>query len=99
MVTHVTLYRFTEQGAKNIASTVERADRISQGIGQMGGRLLQVLWLQGQYDILTIAEWPDDEIGTAGVIGLVKAGNVTSETLRAFDREAMLRILAKVPQG
>ncbi|HEY8744591.1 MAG TPA: GYD domain-containing protein [Chloroflexota bacterium] len=96
MVTYVTLYRWTEQGAKNVTDTVQRVEQAIPVVEQAGGRVLATYWLQGQYDFMTIAEWPDEEKATAFFLNLAKLGNVRSETLRAFDKETMQRILQNV---
>jgi uncharacterized protein with GYD domain len=96
MPTYVSLLRWTEQGIKNARASVERAEQASAAAQRAGGRLQTVLWTQGAYDIVTIAEFPDDESATAFLIGVGGQGNIRSETLRAFNAEEMKRILAKV---
>jgi uncharacterized protein with GYD domain len=97
MPTYVSLLRWTEQGIKNAKSTLERAEQASAAVQRTGGRLQTVLWTQGAYDIVTVAEFPDEESATAFLIGLGGQGNVRSETMRAFNAEEMKRILAKLP--
>ncbi|HEY3079948.1 MAG TPA: GYD domain-containing protein [Chloroflexota bacterium] len=97
MPTYVSLLRWTDQGVKNAKASVERAEQASAAVQRLGGRLQTVLWTQGSYDIVTIAEFPDEESATAFLIGLGGQGNVRSETMRAFNAEEMKRILAKLP--
>jgi uncharacterized protein with GYD domain len=51
----------------------------------------------GQYDIVSIVDAPDDATGTALALGLGKAGNLRTQTFRAFSQAEMDAILNKVP--
>ena len=97
MPTYVSLLKWTEQGIRNAKETVERGEQARRAAEQMGGRLPTILWTQGAYDVVLVAEFPDDETATAYLLGLGRLGNVRSETLRAFTAEEMRRILQKVP--
>jgi uncharacterized protein with GYD domain len=96
MPRYVILINWTEQGAQSVTETTQRAERVTQMIEQMGGRMETLLWTQGRYDLVGIIEAPDEE--TAAAIGLRAGmtGAVRTETLRAFDAEEMGRILTKV---
>ena len=56
----------------------------------------EILWTQGQYDLVTIVEAPDDAAIAAMGLSVAKMGNVTGQTLRAFTASEMEKILAKV---
>lgn len=93
MPAYVVLYRFTDQGRNNVKATVNRAAEIRQENERRGFKVLGHYWTQGQYDLVTIVEAPSEEEMTAGLFGIAEAGNVTSETLRAFTDEEMKKIL------
>ncbi|HEY5618499.1 MAG TPA: GYD domain-containing protein [Vicinamibacterales bacterium] len=97
MPTYVSLFKFTDQGMKNVKGTVDRTKQSRAAIEKAGGRMAAIYWTQGQYDLVAISEWPDEEAAMAFILQLGMAGNVRMETLRAFDEAAMQRILAKVP--
>jgi uncharacterized protein with GYD domain len=97
MFTYVTLFTFTDQGSKAVKNTVDRAQQARAATEKAGGRMTAIYWTQGRYDLVAITEWPDEEAGLAFSLQLAKAGNVRTETLRAFDEAAMKRVLAKVP--
>ena len=65
MATVVTLYTFTDQGLRNIKDTVKRAEAIKEAAGKAGVHIKEILWLDGQYDILVIAEASDDAAAKA----------------------------------
>ncbi len=96
MPTYVTLLKWTEQGIKDVKSTVDRSEQARQAIEQMGGRMSTIYWTQGAYDIVAITDFPDEETATAFFLSLGKLGNLRSETLRAFSAEEMRRILERV---
>jgi uncharacterized protein with GYD domain len=92
----VTLMKWTDQGIKDVKSTVDRSEQARQAIEQMGGHIPTIYWTQGSYDLVAIADFPDEETATAFMLSLGKLGNLRSETLRAFSAEEMRRILEKV---
>ena len=94
---YVTLYRFTEQGAKTINDTTTRARQAVAAAEKAGGKITTLVWTQGQYDLVAIGDWPDESSAIAFNMTLSKAGNVRTETLRAFTSDEMDSILKKVP--
>lgn len=97
MPTYVLLISWTEQGVKSAKATVERAQYSQQLAQSMGGNLSTLYWTLGSYDIVGVAEMPDDESVTALAVAIASQGNVRTETLRAFSADEMERILQKVP--
>lgn len=96
MPTYVTLIKWTEQGIKDVKSTVDRAEQARQAIEQLGGQMPTVFWTQGAYDLVSIVDFPDEETAMAFLLNLGQLGNLRTETLRAFSAEEMRRILGKV---
>lgn len=96
MATYVSLLKWTEQGIKSIKETVNRVRQAEQAVEKAGGRLVTVLYTQGEYDLVAIYEWPDDETANAFFLTLAATGNVTSRTTRAYSPEEMERILSKM---
>jgi uncharacterized protein with GYD domain len=97
MKTFVTLYNFTGQGRRTLKDTVKRAEAAKAAALQSGVKIREILWLQGQYDLVAITESPDDAAANAFSIALLQMGNLRGQTLRAFTAEEMTEILAKVP--
>ncbi len=94
MPKYVVLYRFTDQGAKNIKDTVQRARDNVTDSERRGFKIHGVYWTQGQYDLVTIVEAPSEEAMMTAMLGIISAGNAKSETMRAFDETEMERITA-----
>nr|WP_240759160.1 GYD domain-containing protein [Phytoactinopolyspora endophytica] len=96
MPTYISLINWTDQGVRNTKETVERAKAATELAERMGGTLRDVYWTVGEYDIVSIAEFPDDETGTAFLLALGSQGNIRTSTLRAFNSEQMTGILGKL---
>lgn len=95
MATFVVLLNWTDQGIKSIKDSTSRADAAKELMGGFGVELKDVYWTLGGYDVVSIAEAPDDETMTAALLKLGSMGNVRSTTLRAFVRSEFEGILAK----
>ena len=93
MPTYVVLYRFTDQGRRELKRTVHRALEIREENEAAGFRVLGHYWTQGQYDLVVTVEAPSEDAMLAGLFSVAEAGNVVSETLRAFSDEEMQRAL------
>jgi uncharacterized protein with GYD domain len=95
MPTYVSLIHWTEQGIKNYKDTTRRAEDFSRLVESLGGRVRELLWTVGEYDIVAVAEFPDDETGTAALLQVGSLGNVRTNTMRAFNAEEMGGIIRR----
>jgi uncharacterized protein with GYD domain len=95
MARYVSLLNWTDEGAKNIAGTVERAEAARKMVADKGGSL-EVYWTMGQYDMVAITEFADDETAVAFLAKVSSLGNVRSQTMRAFDADAVRSIMGKM---
>lgn len=93
MPTYVVLYRFTEQGLKSIKDTVRRAREVRAENEKRGFKVIGTYWTQGRYDIVSVIDAPSEDAMLAGLFNIAGAGNVHSETLRAYNEEEMERAL------
>jgi uncharacterized protein with GYD domain len=96
MITYVALVKFTDQGIRNAKDTLKRADAFKDMAKKLGVTVRETFWTQGQYDIVTIIEAPDEVSGTALNMSLCALGNVRTQTLRAFSANEMKPIIAKM---
>jgi uncharacterized protein with GYD domain len=90
------LLNWTDQGARSYKDTVDRAEAAAKALEGLGGRMKDIYWTLGAYDVVAIAEAPDDETATAFAMATGGQGSIRSTTLRAFDRDEVRGILAKV---
>ncbi len=96
MSRYVALLNWTDQGVRTAKDSLQRQRQAEAAFAQMGVRLETVLWTQGRYDLVAVAEAPDDETMAAAMLTLAGAGNVRSETLRAFTAEEVGTVLGKL---
>jgi len=96
MVTFISLCTFTDQGMRTIKESTKRADMVMEAASKFGSKMTHLYWTQGQYDLISIIEAPDDATATAFGLAIASAGNVRMQTLRAFNRNEMNGILGKL---
>jgi uncharacterized protein with GYD domain len=95
MATYVSLIHWTEQGIKQFRDSTHRAEAFTKQVESGGGRVRELLWTVGEYDMVCIADFPDDETGVAALLQVGALGNIRSETLRAFNSEQMNDIIRR----
>ena len=96
MATYLSLLNFTDKGIREVKDTLKRTDAFKKMAKDHKVSVKEALWLQGQYDIATIIEAPDEATATALLLSVAKLGNVRSQTLRAFTAAELENILGKV---
>jgi uncharacterized protein with GYD domain len=96
MATYVILIQFTDQGIRNIKDTVKRGDAAVAEAEKMGMKIVEEYWTMGAYDAVVVIDAPNDETMSAFMLKIGSLGNVKSHTLRAFRRNEMEEILAKM---
>lgn len=96
MATYITLASFTDQGIRNVQDTTKRADAVKKAARKLGVTMKDIYWTLGSYDMVAVFDAADDAAITALGLTIGKAGNVRTQTLRAFSGEEMNAILAKV---
>ena len=95
MAKFISLINWTDQGAKTANETVDRAEAAQKLAADMGGSM-EIYWTMGQYDMIAISEFPDDETAVAFLAKVASLGNVRSQTMRAFDADALSGIMGKM---
>jgi uncharacterized protein with GYD domain len=96
MAKYVSLIKFTDQGIRNVKDTIKRGEAAMADAEKMGMKIIEEFWTMGAYDIVALFDAPDDETVSAFVLKNGALGNAKSQTLRAFRKEEMEGILAKI---
>ena len=96
MITFISLCTFTDQGIRTIKESTKRADMVMEAASKFGSKMTQLYWTQGQFDLISIIESPDEASAAAFGLAIASSGNVRMQTLRAFNRNEMNNILAKL---
>jgi uncharacterized protein with GYD domain len=95
MPTYVSLVNWTDQGIKNYRESVRRAEDYRGLVEKSGGQVRQLLWTLGEYDLVVVTDFPDDETATAVALQTAAAGNIRTKTMKAFDAEQMSGIIQR----
>jgi len=96
MATYISLSSFTDQGIRNVKDSTKRADAVMAAANKFGAKMTHLYWTLGHYDLVAIIEAPDEASATAFALSIGSAGNIRSQTLRAFNKDEMNGILGKL---
>ena len=97
MVTYVVLMKLTDQGIKDIKNAPQRVEANAKAMEAIGGKMTGFYLTMGEYDYVAIAEMPSDEVGMTFLLGLGAAGNVKTNSMRAYTREQFAEFVKKLP--
>ncbi len=95
MPTYIARMNWTDQGIRAFRDTISRAKSVNDTAARLGGAIRDTFWTVGPYDLVGIADFPDDESATAFLLSLGSMGNVRTTTLRAFNSDEMSEIISK----
>ena len=87
MATYVVLGRWTPQGVANIDEGPKRLDQVRKLLKDKGAALREFYMLFGPYDFLAIIEAKDDAKLASALLEIVRQGNASTQTLRAFTED------------
>ena len=96
MATFIWVGNFTEQGMRTIKETTKRADAVREAAKKYGVTLKDMYWTMGAYDLVGIFEAADAESISSFALTVGMTGNLTGQSMRAFSKDEMNKILAKV---
>jgi uncharacterized protein with GYD domain len=98
MATFITTLHFTEQGAKSVRNSCERAAAFKTTAEKLGVKVTGEYWTLGAFDGVILFEAPDEATATAAMLHLSSLGNVRTRTARAYDTTEMRKILGLLPK-
>jgi uncharacterized protein with GYD domain len=90
------LINWTEQGARDVKASPKRLDAARKLLGEMGGTFKAVYLTMGEFDMVAIAEAPDDAVVARFALILGQGGNVRTRTMKAFPELAYREIIASM---
>ena len=97
MPVYISLYRWTDQGIKNVKNSPARLEAGLKAAEAMGIKSIGTYITMGQYDLITIGEAPNEETIAMFALAIGAQGNVHTETLRAFTTEEFHQIVDALP--
>lgn len=98
MATYIVLCNFTDQGIRTVRDTVQRADAVRELARKFGVTVKEIYWTLGEYDLVAQFEAADEASLTALGLAIGQAGNIRTRSMRAFNKDEMKGVLAKLAQ-
>ncbi len=95
MATFVSLVNWTDKGIAAFKESPVRAARVAELASKHGGRMVNLYWTVGPYDLVGVFDMPDAESLTAMALEIGALGVVRTTTLRAFNEDEFKQIVAK----
>ena len=92
---YVLLMNWTDQGVARFRESVDRADAARSALKEKGIDLTDIYWTIGAYDLVCIAEAPDDSTLSAALLALGAQGNLRTTTLRGFSTDEFRDVIEK----
>ncbi len=97
MPTYIAFYKLTDQGVKAIKEAPGRIEAGLKAAEQIGAKIRFFYVCQsGEFDYVASAEWPNDEVAKAYVLGLEASGNVRVTWTRVYEPVEFAGIVAKL---
>ena len=97
MPTYIGLFKFTDQGIKDIKNAPQRIENGIKAFEAMGGKVSSFYSVMGEYDYVAIGESPSDDVALTFALGLSSQGNVRTTTLRAFTKDEFEEAVKRLP--
>ena len=95
MAVFITLWKYTRDGMVDIKHTPERYEAVKEIYKKNGGKLLEAYGLIGSYDVMTIAELPDEKALATAILQICSKGRVSAQTMTALQMNDFLEIIKK----
>ena len=84
MPTYLVLAKMTQQGAQSVKEIPQRRQRARDAAKELGITYRDGWLTMGEYDVVFVLDAPDGETMAKFVMRIGMAGNLSTETLRAF---------------
>src|ERR1700756_4283985 len=95
MATYISLMKFTDQGIRNIKDSPDRYGTFKAMAEKLGVTVKGAYYTVGRYDLVVILEGSDEAVTTA-LLKVGSAGNVRTESLRAFTIDEAKRFIGNL---
>lgn len=97
MAKYVSLLTWTDQGIRNAKDTINRANAARKAFQSVGGKITDIYWTIGTYDVVVVFEAPDSDTAYRMMLATGMQGNVRTVTMPAMDEQAMAKVLQGLP--
>lgn len=97
MPTYISFIQYTQQGLQKIKDSPSRLDAAKKAYEQAGGKLKDFYLVMGEYDIVVVADLPNDDAVAKLALMLGGQGNIRTRTSRAFSEGEFRKIVQSLP--
>jgi len=97
MALYVGLYKFTDQGIRNIKDSPKRLEAAIKAAEAVGIKIRGAYYTMGEYDLVLVSEVTNEEVAVANTLATNALGNARSTTMRAFAPSEFAEIVKKIP--
>jgi uncharacterized protein with GYD domain len=97
MPTYIGLFKLTDRGITEIKEAPQRIEEAMKAYEAMGGKVIGLYTVMGEYDYVAIGEAPSDEVQMTFSLALGTKGFVRTTTLKAFTKEEFAEMVVKLP--
>ena len=80
----------------SIQQSPVRSETFTRHVKSAGIKVKGLYWTFGRYDSVLNFDAPDEEAAHAAILTLARAGNVQTQTLRAYDRSGIEPMLSQL---
>jgi uncharacterized protein with GYD domain len=87
----------TDQGIRNAKQLPERRKAGIAAAEKLGIKVKETYMTARAYDVVIIADAPNDEAMTTWALGIGSQGNMGTQMIRAFSSDETDKMLAKLP--
>ena len=96
MPTYLVLAKMTQQGAQSVKEIPQRRQRARDAAKELGITYRDGWLTMGEYDVVFVLDAPDGNTMAKFVMRIGMAGNLSTETLRAFSESEADDIISGV---
>ncbi|MGB6066913.1 MAG: GYD domain-containing protein [Desulfomonilaceae bacterium] len=97
MRTYVVLCNWTQKGIEKVKDSPARLDEAKKAFQAMGAEIKAFYLVMGRYDMVIVAEAPDDETAAKLALAVGSRGGIRTESLRAYPEDEYRKLLAALP--
>lgn len=96
MPTYIRLSKLTKEGFERVDESTTRTEQMKGMASEMGGTIKSVYMTFGEYDFITIAEFPNDEMYAQFAMRIASDGHVETKTLKALNEMEYIDVIEEL---
>jgi uncharacterized protein with GYD domain len=97
MPIYISLLKWTDRGLRDVRESPRRLDATKRAFSAAGGRLTGFYLVLGEYDAVTVGEFPNNGAYTTSLLEVESRGAVRTTTLKAFSEDEYRQLIASMP--